>query len=263
MKKILEICFAVIILWPKLYSQSGEVIVPDRPGLGESAHIILLGSFQIESGFNVEWNNDLEENRKSYTFNSTTLRYGISQSLEIRAVLGLQQNYFFKFQEREATELGLSPFSLGFKTRITENHGLKPRIALLGNLTIPYAASKSFRATHVAPSILLPMEWDISKQLLLTFNTGTSWEEGYTEPVFFNSLSLDVLLLMNLGVFIESYVDIEKRGLFFPGLDAGIVWRLKPNLQIDLSAGIGLTDEMADGFVNFGLSYRISRKQEK
>ena len=72
-------------------------------------------------------------------------------------------------------------------------------------------------------------------------------------------MGFDYALPANFGVFIEGYMNVDETGNFSPGFNGGVVWRLKPNLQLDLSAGIGLNKEMADGFINGGISYRIPR----
>ncbi len=54
-------------------------------------------------------------------------------------------------------------------------------------------------------------------------------------------------------------MNVDEVGNFLPGFNGGVVWRLLPNLQLDLSAGIGLNKEMADGFINGGISYRLPR----
>ena len=261
LKNVLPLCFSIAIVHI-LWGQPTDPIVPDRPGLGESAYLVPKGIFQIESGVNIEWDRENGIHRRSYTYNATTLRFGISGSFELRAAANLQQDYLSKLLSEQTSELGLTPWSLGFKTRIAENKGWIPRTALLGNLAIPYSASPTFRTSYIAPSFLIPMEWDLSDQVLLTINTGAFWDGENAAPAYFGSFGLDYVLRPGLGIFIESYMDFDEQGSFLPGFDAGVVWRLTPDIQLDLSTGIGLNPEMADGFLNGGVSYRIGRKRE-
>lgn len=263
MKKLLPLFLSIVFIGvaPGLFAQVADPIVPDRPGLGESAFLVPEGTFQVETGVNFEWDREDGVHRKSYTYNTTTLRYGVSGSFEIRAAANLQQDYLSKLLSEQISELGLTPWSIGFKARISEHKGWAPRMALLGNLAIPYAASASFRTSYIAPSFLIPMEWDLSDQLLLTVNTGAFWDGESAAPSYFGSVGLDYVLLPRLGLFVESYLDFDAQGSFLPGFDAGTVWRLTPDIQLDLSAGIGLNPEMADGFLNGGVSYRLSRKR--
>jgi hypothetical protein len=52
-------------------------------------------------------------------------------------------------------------------------------------------------------------------------------------------------------------MNMDENALFLPGANAGVIWRVLPNLQFDLSAGIGLNKLMADAFINGGISYRF------
>lgn len=257
-------CFFLVFLCMNsvLKGQTENAIVPDRPGLGESAVLVPRGIFQIESGVNAEWDEENGIYRKTFTYNSSTLRYGISEYFEIRAAINFQQDFLSRLQFEQISSLGLTPWSLGFKAKITENKGLAPRMALLGNLAIPFAASPSFQTSHPAPSFLIPLEWDISDQLLLTINTGAFWNGEDGVPVYFGSAGLDYVLAPGLGIFIEGYLNFDGAESFLPGFDGGVVWRLTPNLQFDLSAGVGLNPAMADGFLNGGVSYRFVQKQK-
>lgn len=232
-------------------------IQPDRPGLGESSQIVPLKYFQIEAGGNYEWDKESNISATSITYNSTTLRYGLFNNFELRLAVNFQQDFFKTPLGNSNTNVGFTPWSFGFKGRICDAKGLLPSAAILGNLAIPYPASSSYKTAYIAPSILIPMEWDLAESLLLTVNVGTFWDGDSPIPSYFSSLGFDYALPANFGVFVEGYMNVDEVGNFLPGFNGGVVWRLLPNLQLDLSAGVGLNKEMADGFINGGISYRI------
>jgi hypothetical protein len=234
-------------------------IQPDRPGLGESSQIVPLKYFQIEAGGNYEFDKENNISSKSVTYNATTLRYGIFDNFELRLAFNFAQEFVKAGSISTNSKLGFTPWSLGFKARICEAKGLRPSAAILGNLAIPYPAASFYKTSYIAPSILIPMEWDLSESLLLTVNVGSFWDGNGPVPSYFSSLGFDYALPSNFGVFVEGYMNVDETGDFQPGFNGGVVWRLLPNLQFDLSAGIGLNAAMADGFINGGISYRIPK----
>jgi hypothetical protein len=234
-------------------------IQPDRPGLGESSQIVPLKYFQIEAGGNFEFDKENNISAKSVTYNATTLRYGIFENFELRLAFNFAQEFVKVGSFNANSKLGFTPWSLGFKARICEAKGIRPSAAILGNLAIPYPAASFYKTAYIAPSILIPMEWDLTESLLLTVNVGSFWDGNGPVPSYFSSLGFDYALPSNFGVFVEGYMNVDETGDFQPGFNGGVVWRLLPNLQFDLSAGVGLNAAMADGFINGGISYRIPK----
>ena len=244
-------------------------IAPDRPGLGESSQIVRKGYVQIETGGNYEWTSrgdgDLDLYLKSILFNSTVVRIGLFDAFEIRLATNVQQD---KFEVEGSmpgvsysnnTNIGFTPFSIGFKARVTNGKGWIPSTALLGNLGIGRAASSEFQTSYLSPSILMPMEWDLSDKLLMTINGGVFWDGETAVPSYFGSFGFDYMLFDKVGIFLETYANQDEQNDFQPGFNGGVIWRVLDNLQLDISSGMGLNDNMYDGFINGGLSFRLGK----
>jgi hypothetical protein len=261
MKKNYLFAMLLLLSFSALKAQEEDPgdIQPDRPGLGESSQIVPLKYFQIEAGGNFEWDKEGSVSAKSITYNSTTLRYGIFNNFELRLAFNFQQDFLKTSFFSNNTMVGFTPWSFGFKGRICDAKGWLPSTAILGNIAIPYPSSVNYKSDYIAPSILIPMEWDLTEALLLTVNVGTFWDGSTPIPSYFSSVGFDYALPANFGVFVEGYMNVDEVGTFLPGFNGGVVWRLMPNLQLDLSAGVGLNKEMADGFINGGISYRLPR----
>jgi hypothetical protein len=249
------------LLWnlKSIAQDSPGPIQTDRPGLGESSQIVPLKCINIEIGGNLEF--DSEPTAKSYnmSWNNSTLRLGLFQNFELRIAGNLEQSIQRVGGITTKTKIGVTPWSLGFKARVSEQNKWIPRTALLGNISIPFPSASFLKTSHIAPSILAPMEWDLSNRWLLTVNTGIFWNGEDAAPDYFSSLGFDCSVLDNLIVFVEGYMNWDGRQDFQPALNGGVVWQVMPNLQFDLSAGLGLKQEMADGFVNGGVSFRLPR----
>ena len=256
------------ILSSMVFAQTGYDIQPDRPGLGESSQVLRKGYLQIESGGNYQW--DKQENgfgtskiiTRETNYNSTFLRFGFSDFCEFRLAWNIVGSYrkFYGglMTATNKTPIGFSPLSLGFKAKVLEGDGWIPSTALLGMMGIPKWASSHLTSSSFSPSLLLPMEWDLSDRLLLTINNGLFWDGEAIKPSYFASLSLDWMALKKVGLFIEAYNNYRNQTSILPGINGGVLWRVRENLQLDLSSGFGLTSEMPNGFINGGISYRIN-----
>lgn len=235
-------------------AQQRPLILPDRPGLGESAQLVPVRFLQIETGLNLAWDAERGLRRTEHTYQTSTIRYGLSPSAELRLSYSLLQERERRGGVERQTPLGFSPWAVGFKSLLVTGDGWRPQVAFLGNLALPGTAHEVFDIKHIAPSFLLPVEWLLQEELLLTVNVGAFWRGEAAAPDYFSSLSLDYAFNQRLGVFAEVYAEYGGKGLFLPGADAGLVYRLRPYLQLDFSAGLGLSRAATDGFINSGLS---------
>ena len=158
----------------------------------------------------------------------------------------------------ETALAGFSPLYLGFKTRITGEQGWVPEIAFLGGVSLPFTERKEFRALHPAAIMRFAFSHTLSRKISLGYNLGAEWEPE-SGPGYFYTAALGIGLTEKVGVFAEVFgllaTDAPNEHL----ADAGITWLVLPNLQLDLSGGVGLNEAAGDYFISAGLSYRIPR----
>ncbi len=253
---MLHVCLAPLLCLTVscLYAQERPLILPDRPGLGESAQLVPVRFWQVETGLNLSWDTEQGLRRAEHTYQTSTIRYGLSPQAELRLSYSLLQERERLGAFERRSPLGFSPWSVGFKSLLVTGDRWRPQLAFLGNLALPRTAHEAFDIKYVAPSFLLPMEWLLQEELLMTINVGAFWRGEGAAPDYFSSFSLDYAFNQRLGVFAEVYTEYTSDDLFLPGADAGLVYRLKPYMQFDISAGLGLRKAAADGFINSGLS---------
>ena len=97
-------------------------------------------------------------------------------------------------------------------------------------------------------------------QLSAVFSSETQGKGDSTRHfVFSPELALSRSLGERLGAFVEYFADIEESASDQHSLDGGFTWLARDDLQLDLSAGIGLNDEAPDFFVAAGVSWRLPR----
>lgn len=250
--------FFIIFLLDVVKGFSQEEIpglITDRPDQTESAAVVPLHFLQIESGFFVEKTSGNQFVQKSFAYNSTLLRYGLVKNLELRlglellgdknTVSGTQTNYS-----------GLSPLYTGAKLKISEEKELKPDIAILGGLFLPFTANSNFKTENIQSILRLAFAHTLSDYLSLGYNFGSVWNGSSAIPDWIYSVSLGISLSERLGMFLESFGTFYRHIKAEHLLDTGFTFLVLPNLQFDVSGGMGIYNGV-DHFFSCGLSWRI------
>jgi hypothetical protein len=232
-------------------------LITDRPDQTESSAIVPYRSLQIETGSLMEKNGTNLSEQKAFAYNTTLFRYGLLDNFELRLGMDyLRGKEHIKNTDTTYTFAGLSPVYTGFKVKIAEEEGWKPEIAFLGGMLFPFTAGEHFKLSHPAANMRFAFAHTLSDRFSLGYNLGAEWNGESAQPGFYYSVSLGTGISDYLGMFIESYGLVRGKGDAEHLLDAGVTFLLLPNLQLDMSGGIGIHDA-ADNFVNFGVSYRI------
>jgi hypothetical protein len=235
-------------------------LVTDRPNQTESAAIVPKHFLQIETGFILENDENEISRNKSFNYNTTLLRYGLWDNFELRlSAAFLGENISKKNSDFSQNTAGFSPLHAGFKVKVVEEKGLRPDIAFLGGLELPFTAGSDYKPSYTAATMRFAFSNTLSERLSLGYNLGVAWDGETAIPDYFYSVSLGIGFLKNLGMFVESFGTIPEAGTAQHQIDAGFTYLLTPNFQVDVSGGIGLNEAAPDNFISFGLSYRIPR----
>ena len=233
-------------------------LITDRPDQTESSTLVPFKSLQIETGFVMENDKSDFSKKTSFAYNTTLLRYGLFKNMELR--LGLEylgEKIEIKNPNTLNSYRGLSPLYIGFKTKIAEENGWMPEIAFLGAMILPFTADKAFKPSHPAADMRFSFAHTLSDRFSLGYNIGAEWDGESANPSYFYSISLGIKIIDKLGMFIESYGLLHKGSNNEHIADMGFTYLILPNLQLDISGGIGLNDEAIDNFISAGLSIRL------
>ena len=261
MKKTIPIFLVIILLSLTAATQdSVPELITDRPDQTESSSLVPNKMIQIETGFVFE-NNETSNNKlRSYAYNTSLLRYGLMKNLELR--MGLE--YLGDIAESKSSNeknstSGFSPLYVGFKTKIIEEKDCMPEIAFLGAMTLPFSANENYKPSNPAANMRFAFSHTLSDQFSLGYNLGAEWDGDSTIPGYFYSLALGIGLSQNLGMFIESYGLMMEDNNGEHLLDTGFTYLIMPNIQIDISGGLGLNSNAIDHFISAGISIRLPR----
>ena len=260
MKIIIYTILIVVSLFVLVESTFAQVepISPDRPDQTESPNVIPLKSFQFEAGFVFEKNSQNGTTVKNYSYPSVLMRYGVLNNLELRMQVE-NTNETSEENGLSSSKKGISPVSLGFKMNACDEKGLRPAIGFEINFTLPNLASKEFKNDFTGTSILLAMQNSITDKFSAGYNLGASWDGNTPEPTFFYTLSLGYEFSKRISGFAEVYGFMPEKTRADHRFDFGLSFLALNNLAFDASAGLRITDNAPDYFVNGGFSFRLPK----
>lgn len=248
MKYITWIIVLVASNKTNLYAQKIDPIQTDRPDQTETPFTVPKNHFQMETGFSFEKTNT---SIKSYTNPSVLMKYGLSDHFEsgiITEFATLKSGYSIG---------GLSPVTFRFKEKITDEKGIIPVTSFIGYLSVPHFASKKFKATYYAPAFRFTMQHTLSDKISIGYNLGAEWDGESPEPVFIYTLTTGFALTEKLGAFAEIYGFAPQLSKADHRFDAGFTYLLQNNIAIDISGGVGITENAPDYFTAIGFSFRL------
>jgi hypothetical protein len=215
---------------------AAQEIVADRPGLADGSVTVGRGVAQLEAGVTREGDEEL------LTL-PVLFRYGFSDNFELRVesdVLGITED-----------DTEVAPVAIGFKYRLRA--GDIP-LSLIANIQPP-SGGGVLRSDAFETEARLVSDIDLGNDFSLTPNVGIAFAEGGdAQAVFAASLEHP---LGPAGAFVdfESRISDGDTSLI---VDGGFAWVVRPDTQLDISAGFDVAgDAYPDWFIGVGYSRRF------
>jgi len=239
-------------------------LITDRPDRTESSATVDPGRTQLEWGWTRTHDDDGGVETTVDSVSEALLRHGLAPDLEFR--LG-----FAGFSAEETEIAGVSPIErdagagdgeIGVKWRWLRETERAPEVALIAGTTLPTGAVGSPRAD---PSLVVAISKDIAQGFGAATNLGVSWEseeqagDDSTLSSFDYTFAVGADLTESVGGYLEYFgaAGLSRDGGPENTLATGVTWLLAPNLQLDLSGGVGLSEDADDRYVAVGFSYRF------
>jgi hypothetical protein len=249
MKNILApVCFS-LVLANSSFSQNLPAIQTDRPDQTECPFITPTNYIQFENGFIYEKS---AEHPKKITAPTVLTKFGINDSFELRLIteFNIESNDF-------KTISGITPIAIGFKTKLLEEKGIIPTTSFIGHLHFPKIASPTYKANFYAPAFRFTMQHTLSNKQTLSYNLGAEWDGETAKTTFIYTLTTGYSFTEKMSAYIEFYGFIPQTESPDHRFDAGIVYLLNQNHQLDISSGIWQTQKSLNYFISFGYSFRF------
>jgi hypothetical protein len=260
MKKTVYTIFTFVTLFLFVNSSFAQVepISTDRPDQAESPNVIPLKTFQIEVGVLYDENNQDGTKIKNLFYPSMLLRYGLLNNLELRMEIDNVKSTTDSAGTSSSAN-NISFATIGAKLNIVKGDGLSPSAGFIINFTIPSLTSVSANTDYVGTSINLALQNNFTDEFSAGYNIGAVWAGNTPEPSFFYTLSLGYELSKRFNGFVEVFGFLPEKSKANHVLDFGLSFLALNNLSFDASAGVGLTDNSPNFFVNGGFSFRLPK----
>ena len=230
-------------------AQEKAALITDRPDFTESAYTIQPDRMQLELGYTYRESDNGDEIR-SHNFPEALLRIGMQDDWELR--LGWS-GYTFAENDKDIA----NDMSVGIKWILTPQDGWHPRLALIGEITVPTGHGD----TDVDPTVKLLWSYDLDEKNSLSGNLGIAaiTQSGDRFAQGSASLSWGHSLDDRWGIYTEyftTFPDADDEDAAHT-INGGLVYLLNDDLQLDISIGLGLNDQADDIIAGIGVSYRF------
>ena len=232
MKKNILVLAMVMVVGMCHAQEELPTLSADRPGYTWGAEVLPLHKVSWENGFGFESSPD---GARTVTLNSTIIRYGIFDNMELR--VGTDFLVFNVGQTKEPT-FGIAPLTIGTKLKVYESTSWLPSVGLLAEFKSPHVGSKELLPSHLAPSMYALFEHSIKDWLVLCYNVGLIWDGETATPQTFLALALGFNITEDVGTYIETYNYLHPEGEHQYMTEMGLTWMVSRRLQLDIECDL-------------------------
>jgi len=235
-------------------------MITDRPDATESPQVVPKKTLQVETGgFYTSFEDDSNFETEVLGYNTTLLRYGILDNLELRLGWNFEEIRFSQDGNQfDNVASGFSPLLAGVKVAIAQEKGLLPEIGLIGHLFFPFTAGNDFRPESTAVDFRFAFAHTLSEKSSLSYNIGAELGGDTPELAYIYTLSYGFSITDEWGVYAEVYGDFPEDSSANHLWDAGLTYLVRNNVQLDATVGTSFTDGQ-DILVSAGISFRIPK----
>jgi Putative MetA-pathway of phenol degradation len=244
-----KILFFVFICSNIFYAQEAAPIEADRPDQTETPAIVPKGMFQAETGFVFQKNN-LDSKTKSLP--TTLWKYGVNENFELRLIT----EYVLE-EENNSKSSGLTPVYVGFKVKLLDEKGIVPKTSFIAHMSLPNVASKQYKTEFYAPEFRFVMQHNLTEKVSLSYNLGAEWDGFSAEPTFIYTLTSGFSVTEKLGAYIEFFGFAPQNDIANHSFDGGFTFLINHNFMLDLSSGVGITNNAPERYFALGFSFRL------
>jgi hypothetical protein len=224
----------------------------DRPGNANAASTVPQAAFQLESSALLAHD---EHAGSQWSFPSA-LRIGVHRVLELRV-----SSVLVGIDTTARATVHAPDLITGAKVGFLHNDAWVPDLALSVDVALPLG-SGLFTAGAVTPEARMLAGWALPTGFGLLLNLGCDVpkaERRSVRAVHVVNLSYTLPTAAAIVLFAETFgrTGLGDDDTHLLQVDAGALWQLTPDLQLDVYSQHGLTDEAPDLQVAVGLSARI------
>jgi len=240
-----------------------EPLVSDRPDFTEASTTVGRGVAQVEMGYTFFSNDDGGVRTRSHSYPEMLWRIGIlADWLEFRIAYNAASTDTLAPPLPRTTVSGSEDLYLGFKLGLTPQEGILPEMALVPQMTVP-TGDPAFTTGLVMPGLNWLYGWDINDELSFGGSSQINQTLDDAGDVYLEvaqSFTVGIALTDRLGMYTEWFAFFPSGAVVAPTqhyLDGGFTYSVTNDLQLDVRAGVGLSNASDDYFVGSGLVKRF------
>ena len=237
------------------FAQDQEKINTGRPDQTQGTYTVQPKLLQLETGLRWQYDRQGEEKVRNHAYPEVTLRTGVLPWLELRVDAAWQDTVRENNGGRSVAH-GIGPVRVGTRVRLWNAKGLLPAAAVQATVTLPIG-SRDLRPDRPETELILALSHELSQKVQLMYNLGYTWLEENPEKSY--TVSLGAELSDKVSVYGEVFGSKPTGGKAEHQADAGLLYLLRPNMQLDVAAGVGLNEAAPDYFILTGFSFRLPR----
>lgn len=218
-------------------------LVTDRPDATEAPSTVAPGMLHVETGALYESFESNNIKNESFAYNTTLLRLGLLDNLELRVGWDFVEGQTSVNGSRlPNVSSGLNPLLLGTKVNITEAEGWLPEIGLIGHLFLPFTAGADNRPETTGVDFRFSFSHHLNAKSNLSYNLGAQWRDDSTEATYIYTLSYGYSIADIIGAYVEVYGDFPEDSKANHLWDAGLAYLISNDLQLDATVGSSITE---------------------
>ncbi len=254
-------CLTLFSLTTGLMAQSDTTaLASDRPTQTASAFLVPKGTVQIESGFawsatKLGFNGFSEVNLDLITFNTTQVRFGVSNNFELlfsQSVVGSRLSDGVNTTETVTEAI---PTAIGARIHLFDmNDRGGPQTSFLVMLGGPLLSDLETGSTI---DMRFNMQHNLGDAASLGYNIGGTVNGGFDSFTGNASVVLGYATSSKLTLFAELYMTFPELSDSFLQSDFGLLYMVSPNFQVDVFGGLGISRFTPDSLVGAGIAIRI------
>jgi hypothetical protein len=231
----------------------------DRPDTTESPYTVEPGGIQVESNI-LGFSRDRSDGMKTETWAlaETNVKFGMTESIDLQWVFRPWISEHESGSGQTQRSEGFGDIDLRLKWNLWGNDGGNTAAAIMPYATTPTRTSVS--SDEWQGGIIFPVSIDLTETLGLGFQGEAArvWDDDNDEYEwdFLHSIVLGAALSDKTGAFVE-YVGVTGDGAYEASGFVGFTWSPSPNIQWDISGGIGFNDAAEDFSAAQGVTFRF------
>jgi Putative MetA-pathway of phenol degradation len=250
-RKAIAIFAAALLLGIAAHAQDDKMHT-DWPDQSEDVKVMKPGQVQFETGMIY---NSFDKGKNAFIAHEL-IRFGVVKKLELRMLVedGRQRDRYI-----EETSQSVYPISLSAKYSLLEDHDWLPDVTVVGYVKLPFTSRSSSQTAYWSPAFIAAFEQELTKKLKLEYNAGIRQNAYDKEYAWIGTAGLLYDLSPKLEVFAEYFAQYQPEEAPQHNIDAGLLYDIGRNMQLDLAAGSTIFYEEPNRFLSLGFCYRVGR----